>query len=86
MQNKKGFSLLEMLITVLIIAVLATIVLKKYQTINAMEQKRMQQALQPFQPAGQNNSQNTLEQIRSSIKDIEKSAARRAEQQENMYK
>ena len=91
MQNKKGFSLLSTLITLIIIAILATIVLKKYQTINAMERTRLQQALQPEKPAQPEQSaqpvksaqyvshQKVLQQVRSSIQGVEKSAAKRAD-------
>ena len=87
MQNKKGFSLISLLITVLIVAILATIVLKKYQTINAMERTRLQQALQPEKPTQLEQSaqpvksaqhishQKVLQQVRSSIQGVEKSAA-----------
>jgi len=87
MCNRKGFSLLSMLITLVIIAILATIVLKKYQTINAMERTRLQQALQPpqtRQSAGQKNQQNTLQQIRASVKEIEEAAAKRADLPDNL--
>ena len=87
MLNKKGFSLLSTLITLVIIAILATIVLKKYQTINAMERTRLQQALHPTQtrqPSGQRNQQNTLQQIRSSVKEIEDAAAKRADLPDNL--
>lgn len=71
MQNKKGFSLISLLITVLIIMILASIVVKRYQTINTQEQVRTQQ---------------TLQQLQNSVRDIEKTAAQRAQQQQNLYK
>ena len=83
MLNKKGFSLLSTLITLVIIAILATIVLKKYQTINAMERTRLHPT-QTRQPSGQRNQQNTLQQIRSSVKEIEDAAAKRADLPDNL--
>lgn len=86
MQNKKGFSLIGMLITVTIIMILTVVILKKYQTLNTTHQTQMQQTLQQLQPSGQAKPQNALQQVRSSVQDLEKAAARRAEQQEKMYK
>ena len=64
MQNKKGFSLIGLLITVVIVMILATIVVTQYQTINKAEQVRTEQ---------------TLRQLQSSVKDIEKAAVQRAD-------
>ena len=93
MLNKKGFSLLGMLISVTIMMLLTIWVLKQYQTISAAQQTQMQQALQQFQPpagkgarAGQTGQQNTLRNFRTSVQEIEKAAARRSQEQENMYK
>ena len=86
MYNRKGFSLLGMLIAVTVVMVLTIMLLKQYQAVQTAQQARMRQALRPLQTTGQTDAQNAARQLRSSVQDIEKAAARRAEQQENMYK
>ena len=71
MQKKKGFSLIGLLITVLIIMILASIVVNRYQTLNTQQKMRTHQ---------------TLQQLQNSVKEIEKTAAQRAQQQQNLYK
>ena len=72
-QNKKGISLLGTLIVLAIVMTLTVMLLKNYQ-------KNMTAV------TGKPTAQQSVQDIRKAMQDIEKAASRRAQEQENMYK
>ena len=64
MKNKKGLSLLGLLITLLIMGILLSVMLPKYQKSVTTQKSQQKQ---------------TVENVRKTLKQAEKAAARRAE-------
>ena len=72
-QNKKGISLLGTLIVLAIVMTLTVMLLKNYQ-------KNMTAV------TGKPTAQQSVQDIRKAMQDIEKAAAQRAEREQNLYR
>ena len=72
-QNKKGISLLGTLIVLAIVMTLTVMLLKNYQ-------KNMTAV------TGTPTAQQSVQDIRKAMQDIEKAAAQRAEREQNLYR
>ena len=70
--NKKGFSFIGFLIVLVIVMTLTAMLLKNYQKSLATV-------------TGKPTQQQSIQQLRNAVKDIEKTAAQRAELDQRLY-